>query len=162
MRNFLFVTLLAIINSCGSPKSTFSDDFYVIWDSDAVDSFDLKNMRFQRNYIERDTVIPLTLTTVQLKRIYDILVNNKVSELESEDFSSKCSSSSIPSFTDRLVINYANRKTQFVWDGSYNDCKDEDSRWNTFYLDRALSEIKDIVYNLPEVAELEETDLVFH
>ena len=111
--------------------------------------------------MQRDTIIDLTLTPEQLRSIYDILVSNKITDLESEDFSNKCPLYMMPSFTDRLVINYANKKSQFIWGGSYNDCKDEDSRWNTFNLDKALSEIRKVIYNLPEVSELEQTDMIY-
>lgn len=161
MRKFILIFLIAILNSCGTSSGTYSDNFYVIWNSGGHDSFDLKNMRFQRKYLERDTIVNLSLTTEQHKSIYDILVRNEITELESEDFFNKCPSGMIPSFTNRLVINYANKKTQFAWVGSYNDCKDEDSRWSTFKLDNALTEIKKIIYKLPEVSELEQTDMMY-
>jgi hypothetical protein len=161
MRKFIFMILIATLNSCGTTTGTYSDNFYVIWNHGGNDSFDLKNMKFQRKYVERDTIIDLNLTSEHLRNIYDILVRNKITELESEDFSNKCPSYMIPSFTDRLVINYANKKSLFVWGGSYIDCKDEESRWNTFNLNKALSEINAVIDNLPEVSELEQSDIIY-
>lgn len=161
MKKLALIIFLAVFSSCDRSTPPFSDSFYVIWNDEGHESFNLKNMQFQREYLTSDTTIELSISIDQLRSIYEILVKNKVTQLKSEDFSDQCPSSMLPSFTSRLTIGYSDRKAEFVWDGSYNDCKDEGSKWDTFNLDNALSEIREIIYSLPEVAELKKSDIVY-
>jgi hypothetical protein len=159
IRLIILITIIGINLSFKQniPPSDFG--FIVESATHKVSSFDCT---YVRNYSEGDSIVKIQFSEVELKRIYNAILNNGLDKYP-YNYSPTCEITQIPSFEAKLSfrLNGVIKNITYKYDCRYPKITGYFKNRKYSKINNVLKQIDKIVISKPEVRRLSDTNIIF-